>query len=494
MLLRSSLPFCVSAVVGVLFASAAQAACPTGSGAGIDLETANTPIQLIIPTAAPKILQTVSPGDATLVLRFTTLLTGAWFDATAPYHPTAVGVYSSLDRQDEDERTDENRNIAALYASQVMLDSLFPDARAEWDAMLCAAGLDPADSETDLDTPVGIGKAAGAAWVSARERDGMNQLGDEGGRLYNLLPYADYTGYRPWNTAYRLWNPRLWQPDVVTAGNGIFSVQQFVTPQLALTDPISYDAPTIKAPPPLKSYAVTWSGRPLSAYVAQADEVLKASADLTDRQKMVAELFDDKIASLGFSAVEEAVARGLSLQEFIELDFLVNVAAFDTAITIWENKRRYDAVRPFSAIRYLYGSKTVTAWGGPGQGTVSNILGTEWRSYLQTANHPEYPSATASFCQAHAVSATRYLGDNEIKAYSVTYPAGSSRVEPSVTPASDLTLTWDTWDDFSDDCGVSRLWAGVHFFDSIPAGQAIGEEIGEGAYDFVMRHIEGDVD
>jgi hypothetical protein len=29
---------------------------------------------------------------ATLVLRVTTVLTHAWFDAIAPYHPSAVGV------------------------------------------------------------------------------------------------------------------------------------------------------------------------------------------------------------------------------------------------------------------------------------------------------------------------------------------------------------------------------------------------------------------
>jgi len=30
-------------------------------------------------------------------------------------------------------------------------------------------------------------------------------------------------------------------------------------------------------------------------------------------------------------------------------------------------------VRPFSAIRFLYGDAPITAWGGPGQGTVTNL-------------------------------------------------------------------------------------------------------------------------
>ncbi|MEI8597066.1 hypothetical protein P4S64_03475 [Vibrio sp. M60_M31a] len=42
-------------------------------------------------------------------------------------------------------------------------------------------------------------------------------------------------------------------------------------------------------------------------------------------------------------------------------------------------------------------------------GTVSDLKGSEWRPYLQSANHPEYPSASASFCRAHATSTKRYL-------------------------------------------------------------------------------------
>ena len=65
-----------------------------------DLEQGNAAVEVVIPNAVPAIFE-VSPtvGDATLVLRITTLITNAWYDASAPYHPTAVGVYSSLGRR-----------------------------------------------------------------------------------------------------------------------------------------------------------------------------------------------------------------------------------------------------------------------------------------------------------------------------------------------------------------------------------------------------------
>ena len=207
---------------------------------------------------------------------------------------------------------------------------------------------------------------------------------------------------------------------------------------------------------------------------------------------MKAELFDDKIRSLGFSAVFASQVQGLSLLEFIQYDFLTNLAAFDTGIVIWQEKTKWDAVRPFTAISLLYGDEEITAWGGPGQGTVNDITGDEWRPYLQTADHPEYPSASASFCAAHSETSRLFLGSDAL-GYPVPTPAGSSLVEPGVTPAVGDTIVFDTWTDFETDCGNSRIWAGVHFPDSVPAGQAIGHEIAQLAFDFVQNHIDGTI-
>jgi hypothetical protein len=170
------------------------------------------------------------------------------------------------------------------------------------------------------------------------------------------------------------------------------------------------------------------------------------------------------------------------------------VAAFETGIAIWKEKFRFDAVRPFSAIHYLYGNQLVTAWGGPGMGTVSDLPGSEWRSYLNTADHPEYPSASASFCAAHAQAARRFFGSDSF-GWSVLAPQGSSLIEPGITPATDLALgPWNTWTEFEEECGMSRFWGGVHFLASLPAGQEIGRPIGDLAYQFVQAHIAGAVD
>lgn len=472
--------------------SALKANLPTAEMSGYDFDNGNAAIELVIPNVVPVLFQNVKPGDATIVLRFTTLLSNAWFDAVAPYHPTAVGVYSDLGRRPASESlTNAQMNVALLYASYRALNSLAPQAQANWAAMLTGVGLDPNDSHEGTGDAIGIGNKAGNALVAARENDGMNQLGFDDGRDYNAAPYADYTGYKPKNTAFKLKDDRRWQPQLVTNPYGIARVQHFVTPQYALVEPYSYDDPgDFDSPKPKASFKQGPNGK--KAYRDQANEVLEFSANLTELQKMKSELFDDKIRSLGFSALFATLSQGLTLMEFIQYDFMTNMAAFDTGIIIWQEKTKWNAVRPFTAIRKLHKNKEVTAWGGPGMGTVDDITGSEWSPYLQTADHPEYPSASASFCAAHAEISRMYLGSDNLN-WTVPNPAGSSLVEPGLTPSAPLDIQFNTWSEFEADCGDSRIWAGVHFAPSVPAGQDIGHEVAQHAYDFVVAHIDGTI-
>ena len=53
----------------------------------------------------------------TLVPRVTNALLTATVDALAPYHPTAVGVFTRVERRPQDEWTLANMNTATLYAA-----------------------------------------------------------------------------------------------------------------------------------------------------------------------------------------------------------------------------------------------------------------------------------------------------------------------------------------------------------------------------------------
>lgn len=482
-------------------ASAASPSLPSPSDTAraadeYDLDTGNAVQDLIIggPGALPTAL---APMDASVVIRITHLGQNAWFDAIAPYHPTAVGIYSDLGRRPPGERaTNRHRNIALLYATARVLRHALPQLTQVWRDLLLSAGLDPDDDSEDRTSPVGIGNLAGQAVIAHRQRDGMNQLGDAGGRRYHPRPYADYLGYAPVNTAYDLHDPGRWQPALTPhrrrlgagppSDYGAWTVQQFITPQWRVTRPYSYDDPAeFRVPPPRASDPDN-----RRAYRRQAEEVLEAQAALTGEQKMAAELFDNKFLSLGMGVSDAAVHHGLDLDGWVHLFMTASTATFDTGIAVWNDKHRYDAVRPFSAIRHLYGGSEITAWGGPGLGTVDDLPGAEWRSYLNVGDHPEYPSGSAAFCAAQAQAARRFLDSDEM-GYSHRYARGASLVEPGLTPATDLEMSFATWTEFAETCALSRLWGGVHFRTAIEVVEETGRRIGDRAYAYVRRHIDG---
>ena len=207
---------------------------------------------------------------------------------------------------------------------------------------------------------------------------------------------------------------------------------------------------------------------------------------------MAAEFFDDKLLSIGYVVFGTLEVRNLTYDEFVFLETFTNLAAFDTTIAIWKEKSRWDAVRPFTAIPYLYGDSPVTAYCGKGQGTCNDIPASDWASYMPVADHPEYPSTTAAICAAHAEATRNWYGDDRTFLEPVPFIQGNSRREFGITPQRNTTLNIATWTDFELTCGSSRLWGGVHFVDAVEEGNRIGNEIGKLAYEFVRRHVYPD--
>jgi hypothetical protein len=436
--------------------------------------------------------------DAPLYIWITHLFMSSWFDALAPYHPTAVGVHSRIDRRPATESaTNRNKNIAGLYAGWRVLQGVFPERALVMRQALTMFGLDPDDESEDPTSPVGIGNIAGKAIVRARAGDGMNHLGDMG-RTYNGEPFEDYTGYEAVNTPYKLVDPSRWQPAIHRhrrrlgegpGDKGILVAQQFITPQVRLVKPFTYQDPSQfeLAPPGHTDHTDP------SRYKRSVDEILEVSAGLTDEQKVKAEFFNHTGAAITLAPRAAALAHDLDLDGWAQLFMVTSLARFDDMIAAWHQMHKYDAVRPFSAVRHVYGSSKVTAWGGPGKGTVKDIPANEWTSYLPVGDHPDYPASFTTICAAQAQAARRFLGDDVLD-WTFPYPAGSTLTEPGLVPANDLELHYATWTDHEQDCAMSRVWAGVHFKETVEKSLPFGAQFGDRAHEFVQRQINGDVE
>lgn len=491
--LAYSLALAVTAAIGGALTTALPALpfSQQSTTATFDLDHGNALIQVVFPRY-DAVTRAESLGRPLLVVDRAKQIELPWFDALAPYHPTAVGIFSDLGRRPEAERTVRNKNIAVIYSAFTSLNVVLPEYKASWLDMMATAGLDPNNTAEDPTTPSGIGIIATKKALAAMKNDGTNRDGDYGGRKYNTQPYADYTGYKPVNGPYDLRDPSRWQPNVMSkdssAKEGVFTVQQFALPQYGLVKPFTFTNPAqFKVAPPTSSNA-----RNRAAYKQQADEILAASAGLTDMQKVKAEFFNDVVPTYGAIARVVNIGGGYTTEQTVLYVTMADIAFHDVTVASYHYVRKYDSVRPYTAIRYLYGNKKITAWGGPGRGTVNDITGNEWQSYLSRqaeADYPEYPSVTVAACLAFAQQARRSLGD----AIDITIPIpkGASYVEPGITPSTDIVLHWNNFTEFAADCGQSRIWGGENFRSSVDAAGQYGTKIGDMAYEFIQRKLSG---
>lgn len=454
-----------------------------------DLDDEQFVFKYVFPTADMVFREAVSEfaSDVTLVIRSTMIHTIGMFDGLAPYNDNYIGIVTDLPKRPENERTARNKNIAQLYIMLRIIGGLVPSHVKTFEKVLLDNGLDPNDFTEDETTAIGIGNIVGRKNFEDRLHDGINQLGDEGGRKYNPMPYFDYTGYSPVNTAYQVVNPSKWQPYLEPTGKGTFKIQQFVTPQMRLTRPMTFqDVNQFTVAPHSR---LRQGPQGLVQYKRDTDAVLEVSASLDDEKKMKAEFFDDKIRSIFGSLVHTLQARKLSVEEFIEMTLVMEIGVFDTMIVVWKEKNRWDAVRPFTAIRHIYRDQPVRAWGGPGKGTVNDLPANQWKHYMPVADHPEYPSATAGACGALGEGMREWLGTDQLD-MTVPIEEGSSRIEPGLTPANNLTLVFDTWSTFETDCGQSRIYGGVHFKDAVDNIKSVAKIMGKNAADFMKRHTK----
>jgi hypothetical protein len=359
---------------------------------------------------------------------------------------------------------------AASYAAYRALLDLFPAQSATFASLMTTLSYDPTDTTTDTTTSAGIGNVAAKAVLDFRHQDGSNQLGG----------YADTTGYVPVNDPTHINNPNRWQPLSV---NGV--AQRFVTPQWGLVVPFALASGSQFRPPAPERY-------PAEGYRTQAQALLDFSAGLTDTQKVIAEFWANPPAPALWSQFAQFVSQRdqHGLRDDITMYFALSNVWLDSLIAVWDAKRAYDSERPFTAVHFLFAGTPITAWGGPFQGA-RQIDGATWRPYLLiTPAFPEYVSAHSAVSAASAAILTRVTGSSDF-GLSYTQHTGASNIEPGLTPATDVTLAWATFEDAAAQAGLSRRYGGIHFEGGDLFGRALGKSVAEAVWSKARSYITG---
>lgn len=436
----------------------------------------------------------------TLAARALAMVHTAMYDAWTAY---AGGSYISTTTGDrlkrpEEEHTKENREIAFSYAAWRVLEALFADSCKKGElqekvaslwAMLKRCRID--DVTLDVSTPKGIGNFSAKRILESRRSDGSNP--DE---------YAGYIAYQPVNPPppERMSKVDRWQPQL----EGNKRPQKFLHPHWGLVKPFALECVGHLRPLPPAAAAS-------SRFSEQMDEVIKISAGLDDRQKLIAEywagMHEDKFEDSPVSpdsagaywtvppiqccriARYVAAKNGLRNSNVIKMFFALSNALLDASIAAWDSKVRYDYGRPISVIHMLKADEKLKAWAGPCRGTVE-MEGDGWWPYIPTPPSAEFPSAHSTFSHALAEILRCFCGNDDY-GECVTFPVGSSVVESNCTPAQELTLTWYTLSEAAEQAGMSGRYGGIHFCDGDMRGRELGKAVARVVWRKVGTYFRG---
>jgi hypothetical protein len=393
------------------------------------------------------------------------------YDAWAAYDRTAVGTQlgGSL-RRPAAEATLYNKNEAVSFAAYRALVDLFPSTQdALFTQQMQSLGYDVNDTSTDTAHPDGIGNTACATDLAYFHNDGSNQSNG----------YADTTGYTAPNPSPNvIVDPNGWQP--LAQANG--QPTKFLTPQWAHLKLFALTSASEFRPGPPAT-----TNDPL--YAQQAANQVAVSAGLTDAQKVQAEYWEDGPAHMCFFAEFISQRDRHTLDDDIKMFFTMMWAMEDANVSVWDAKIAYDSERPYTAVHYVYGGKPIQAWGGPGKGTVT-MDGSQFQSYIVTPSFGEHSAGHGAFCAAAAYVFETTTGSNTANA-TFTEPAGASLIEPGITPAQPVTLSWPTWNDVVTSCGQSRVYGGVHFQLGIDESETQGNQVATAVYQKAQAFFNG---
>ncbi|MDH4393049.1 MAG: vanadium-dependent haloperoxidase [Aquabacterium sp.] len=412
---------------------------------------------------------TVMP--VTIAARAMAMVHEAIYNAWAHYDKLAYFTQPWLSKRLALEWNSTNKRLAISHAAHGVLTDLFPgQVQSLFDPLLQASTADAWTSRFGGSTADDVGRNAAWRVIQSRNNDGANMRGD-------LAPgaYSDWTGYQSVNTPDLVTDIDRWQPLRLPNAAGVLTVQRFLTPHWGRVRPFA-----------LKSGDAFRPGlHPRGATKAEIDEVIRLSAELTDRSKAQGDFFAQNPGSVTPPGQWLQIAEQVSqidrntLDKDVKLFFTTAQACLDASIAAWDAKRFHDQSRPFTVIPVRFRGRPIRAWGGPGRGT-QHIHGERWVTWQRPVNRtppfPDFVSGHSTFSAAAATAICKVRGSDHIT-LTATVPRGSFRTDPGL-PAADITFIWRSLSEVADAAGLSRRITGLHWERSDLEGRALGRKVG----------------
>jgi vanadium-dependent haloperoxidase-like protein len=249
-----------------------------------------------------------------------------------------------------------------------------------------------------------------------------------------------------------------------TPGPGVFEPVAPTTPVdvvLTQVQPFTFDSPWTfrpNGPTSLSSGEYAADFAEVKAY-GRSDSAVRTPA----QTQTVLFWAENTFVQLSRTVRLLAEERGLDLPESARLLAFVHVATADSMIACFDAKYYYSFWRPFHAIRRA-----------DTDGNPATTPDTTWNSFL-VVNHPEYPSGHSCLTGAVTRALESYFGSDAIPLTITSTFAGAGPPR-----------TYAQLSDIRAEVADARVWAGLHFRNSMQEGFKLARKVVKNAsHDFI---------
>jgi hypothetical protein len=311
-------------------------------------------------------------------------------------------------------------NAAATSAARTVLVGLFPDQRETLEKAYAAA-LAKLSGERGVEAGAALGEQAGKDCLAMRTKDGVG------------APNV----YKPVTTA------GVYVPTALTASHDWREVKPW-----AMKSPSQFRP----EPPPALTGAV-WT----RDYNEIKEIGARNSAKRTAEQTEVAR-FWTAVGVVTWNPIVRSLAtsRPRTLSENARLFALVNMAASDSFVAVFDGKYAFNFWRPVTAIR-----------NGDIDGNDATAPEAGWVPFVDTPMHPEYPCAHCISAAAVGAVLEAEFGSGRVPTISMTSPT-----------APGVTRRFERIADYVKEVDNARIWGGIHYRSSTEVGERMGRAIG----------------